>query len=711
MTLKFDFTDYYRLTKPTDQQIDEWKDYMGSMTAADNRGLRIIMEATHSGVINRNDKFYIPSRMAEGVSTFRVGEKPTKMMKHHDPKSDPVGVIRGARFVPTIPDNLVDNPDIQNLMSSSAPIKTQLKSIRNLWRTGIFQEDGWRGLGYIELIGDVYDTETIKQIHDGRFDAVSTNFRSPGAAHCLICGQNWAADGFCEHEPFESYTENDDEDDKFKFPALPIPAIHKYLETSFVAFEGDELADIRIMDDANADNNKTIFLPDNFKWEEDLNYSTEPIFEFKDFEEEPMATPAKKGKITLSDAEQKVFDVIKKLREDIDEIIAGRAKEINALRGEDGFFPDQEEANVDDDTAILYALEDLETQDQEIDDAKVEEIESLYQEEFVKMHEEDILTEEELQDAKLSTGKRKSLPKTSFCGPNRSFPVPDCAHVTAARRLIGRYKGPGSKSNILACVSRKAKTLGCGASKDDLGTQADAAPVELLPFKEDSLKEMKDQDLRNLYMAAELELVGRGKKMAFECKECALHEEKVQKAQENITEAQDKAQKLEDILNILREELARTHVEYIEQVDQYVELKTSVHAEKIEKFAQIGVLTGKYDNLENAKDALKDKDIKTVEASFADFDIAAAAVKLNDGMTHEPKGKVKDPTAHIDGDNLQLPDSLSKPALMAIENIRELIGDGNIRDAKHLYVTMKHSKEFPDSLTFESLSAEIEPAE
>jgi hypothetical protein len=72
-----------------------------------------------------------------------------------------------------------------------------------------------------------------------------------------------------------------------------------------------------------------------------------------------------------------------------------------------------------------------------------------------------------LTDAKLSAEKRKGLAKSTFCGPGRSFPVPDCAHVTAARRLIGKYKGPGDKSAILACVARKAKALGCGGAKDE----------------------------------------------------------------------------------------------------------------------------------------------------------------------------------------------------------------------------------------------------
>jgi len=76
-----------------------------------------------------------------------------------------------------------------------------------------------------------------------------------------------------------------------------------------------------------------------------------------------------------------------------------------------------------------------------------------------------ILDEIGAGDSKLSTEKRKGLKASTFCGPGRSFPVPDCAHVTAARRLIGRYKG-GDKSKIMACVNRKAKSLGCDSKKD-----------------------------------------------------------------------------------------------------------------------------------------------------------------------------------------------------------------------------------------------------
>jgi hypothetical protein len=695
MTLNFNFTDYFRLTQPSDQQVEEWKDYLGGMTAS--QGLRIIMEATHAAYLNRNDRVYIPSRMAEGVSTFRTGEKPTKLLKHHRPDEDPVGVIRGARFVPTVPDELAYNPDVINLMSSSAPIKDQLKSMRNLWRSGVFHQEGWRGLGYIELIGDVYDKTTIEQIQDGRFDAVSTSFRSPGHVYCFICGQNWAKDGYCDHDHSELYTEDGAEEDDMKFPAMAIAGLHDYIETSFITFEGDALATVKVMDEANADNNITFFLPDT--WKEEPT-TCEPTFEFKDFKEDDMAKPATKDEITLSDAEQKVLDIIKKLRADAkDEDLIPLAQKIVVLRDEEGFLPFQQEAEIDEETAIQYALEDLETSDQEVDADAV----------YMEMEKE--LDELDLADAKLSTKTRKGLPSSAFCGPDRSFPVPDCAHVTAARRLIGRYKGPGNKSSILACVSRKAKSLGCNSSDsgEEQGTNNDSTNTNLLPCEENSLKNMEDNDLRNVYMAAELELVSRGQKMAFECKECALHEEKVKKAEKSVAKAEAKVEKLNDTLGILREELQRAYADYAAQVDITVEAKASLHAEQVENLALIGVLNKKYDTLDAAKVEIKDKDLgKLGEAIKDGFDLESVTAKLNDGMAREPEGIVKDPTVNPDGDNPRLPEELTGPALMAIDNIKELVSDGKISDAKHIYATMKKLKLFHDELTFESLSVEDE---
>ncbi len=67
---------------------------------------------------------------------------------------------------------------------------------------------------------------------------------------------------------------------------------------------------------------------------------------------------------------------------------------------------------------------------------------------------------------KLTTKDRKKLKSSTFCGPNRSFPVPDCKHVAVAKTYLGRSKfSAATKKKIAACINRKAKQLGCDVSK------------------------------------------------------------------------------------------------------------------------------------------------------------------------------------------------------------------------------------------------------
>jgi polyhydroxyalkanoate synthesis regulator phasin len=62
------------------------------------------------------------------------------------------------------------------------------------------------------------------------------------------------------------------------------------------------------------------------------------------------------------------------------------------------------------------------------------------------------------KEAKLTTKQRDDLPSTAFCGPDRSFPAHDRVHATQGLRMLGRYKGPGNKSAIRACLMRKLKS-------------------------------------------------------------------------------------------------------------------------------------------------------------------------------------------------------------------------------------------------------------
>lgn len=71
-------------------------------------------------------------------------------------------------------------------------------------------------------------------------------------------------------------------------------------------------------------------------------------------------------------------------------------------------------------------------------------------------------------EAKLTAKQRKRLPDSAFCGPNRSFPAHDKAHVLAGLRLLGRAKlSPAQKARVRACLMRKGKAMGMHMGDDE----------------------------------------------------------------------------------------------------------------------------------------------------------------------------------------------------------------------------------------------------
>lgn len=76
------------------------------------------------------------------------------------------------------------------------------------------------------------------------------------------------------------------------------------------------------------------------------------------------------------------------------------------------------------------------------------------------------LSQDMEDDAKLSAQQRAELPESDFCGPGKSFPVPDCAHYSAALRMLPRYQGPGDKAEIKACIMRKGTDMTCPGAAD-----------------------------------------------------------------------------------------------------------------------------------------------------------------------------------------------------------------------------------------------------
>lgn len=682
------FKDYYKISLPSQEDLSILKDNIFNNQIQAKRGLDVSIEATHAGIFNHNRKFYVPSRMRDGVSTFlpKNGKK-IKILKHHDGASDPVGVILGAEYIPTVPPSLENDINIKILNDSAYPINKQVAAAKNLLKSGIPFTDEWKGLGYVNLSARIYDLETIEQILDGRFDAVSTSFASPGEAYCSICSSNWAKDGLCEHVLGENYSD----EDETKSVCCLIPGVHIYKECSLVVNGADPFTTIKISDSLNKDSIENVKeFNINF---DDIDKHEKNIFIFKDFEEDVM---------NLTDSQIFVLNIVKQIRPELPEDKAIEvAKEIDSKRMEDNKFPFQVEAELSDEMAIQYLVDELETKDQEINADEV----------YAEMEKE--LDEISLSDAKLSTEKRNSLSSSTFCGPNRSFPVPDCAHVTAARRLIGRYKGPGSKSSILACVSRKAKALGCGGDSCNI-SELETKDSEVKKFEMidcESLKLADNKDVQALFAMTEVELIGRKLKVERECSKCSDSLNRAETAEKQFEDMKHNLEEKELIFKVLRNELKDQYSDYTHLVDELNLVKTQLFTERVEKLAVMAVVSNKYKSLEEAREAIS-KDVNKQEAIICDsFSLDKVVEKMNDGLSREPKEVVENPICS-DADTGEI-NVLSKiktdPAVKAaINNIQQHIKDGKNRQAKLIYDKIKSLRMIDaNSITFDLLVSDV----
>lgn len=94
------------------------------------------------------------------------------------------------------------------------------------------------------------------------------------------------------------------------------------------------------------------------------------------------------------------------------------------------------------------------------------------------IEDQEFVSANKLTDAALTAAQRKKIPSRLFCGPNRTWPVPDKPRVRNALARLGQGlpKGASSatKAKILACVKRRAKTLGVSVGDGSSKSSADS---------------------------------------------------------------------------------------------------------------------------------------------------------------------------------------------------------------------------------------------
>jgi len=94
---------------------------------------------------------------------------------------------------------------------------------------------------------------------------------------------------------------------------------------------------------------------------------------------------------------------------------------------------------------------------------------------------------EDFEEAKLTYKRRQKLPTSAFCGPKRSYPVHDAAHVRNALARLSQFGGrlkPAVRARILACVKRRAKRFGVEISETAAGILCLAKWDDTIPEKE-----------------------------------------------------------------------------------------------------------------------------------------------------------------------------------------------------------------------------------
>lgn len=499
--------------------------------------LLVRVAATHAGTVNGNYRFYRPDRMQDGVASWtpKSGFKRPILLEHNE-HGDVLGRVVEARYVDESYKFVNDYPSIKDsLFYRTDSRKTGLFETVDWIVENLLDLDDYSGLGFIELGLSVTNPAAIEKALREEYLTVSVGL-STDSAICSICHQDWAEDDRCEHKL------GDTVDGK---PVFLITGGLEYDEVSFVNFPADPFAGViskQVLTDAVSRQFFLGTLPSKQNQELRALALTDSLYDrdIRIQSEESM------NKITTLDglvAEGGISSLRQEIRSE--GLTQDRVTEISDLLSQ--WKPEKDEdkkslnslrstlstakrrlkkaadAQVETaaDTEIQAAIQtdnhtdcgcggaeaDCECEPptldaiDEADRAFFEDSEGIYAE--LEAEIDAAVEAGELQDsakdAKLSSEKRKSLKSSTFCGPNRSFPVPDCAHVTAARRLIGRAKvGSSTKEKILSCVSRKAKALGCGSSKDGIGGQAETTDTRIVKLLKDAKFQDENQKIARL---------------------------------------------------------------------------------------------------------------------------------------------------------------------------------------------------------------------
>ncbi len=426
--------------------LKDAQDFVHDIVKDQSRRVSLTLEsnATYSGYL-LNGRTYPGTHMRDATPTWTshahggVSPYDLPVLMWHDEKSEPIGRVVKATY-------------------------TALKALSEL-------EDDWkvpamdleRGSGFIRLGMKITDKAAIEKFLDGRYATFSTNFQAH-ALICSVCGKDLLATGQCEHKPGRSYEQDGDnltcyyiappraytEVSVVNKPAQPFAVAEsmKVLADSLVdsTLTSEELAKTPIRGEFDVSPQEfTVSLKDE---------ATGDVTVLTVKDGQPDTIPSGTGAVRSSPKVTISVSSVTPSPKGTAETEVGSKADKSVMD--------------DNDFAVANIAQGLFNANLLNDNDGAEEIISLV---------------EKLEDAEFTPAQKKLLKSKQYCGPNHIFPVPDKAHVIAARKLITYLKGSeAEKADILAKIDRKAAKYGVTDSQPGQQTlettiMADTAPA------------------------------------------------------------------------------------------------------------------------------------------------------------------------------------------------------------------------------------------
>jgi len=405
------------------------------------KGLIAMMGASHWGYVNNNLFWYRPETVDSTLPTWvKPYEKP--VLTYHpgvfdSGEPDTIGRIKKARYCNGMAREFVEDDRIPNN----------------------------RPHGYIEFTTRIGDPLSIQKIIDKRLDTVSISAIAVDVM-CSICGkQVGIEDSECKHDRGRRYNDKGERDSSGTlcyYKAGPLMGRH----VAFVHSPGDAYAGVTSYSEEGVEDS---YIPTGVR-----EVASAELW---------IVDSDVKLLINLHDNEGNVYDLLNDTgkRTIIDTFNAGGDKMEDNEKSKDEEA--EKTAGTENTTDTTTDKDKGEAKDTGSGSEKSEVVtyDSI---DIVCMTEVEIeaILDQLTEDAKLTYGARKNLPDSAFCGPGRSFPAHDAAHVrNGLARLNQSNFSSAQKSRIHGCLVGRAKKygikVGTKTSSDGKETTIDSVTI------------------------------------------------------------------------------------------------------------------------------------------------------------------------------------------------------------------------------------------